>query len=448
MFKRILVANRSEIAVRIIRACHELGIEAIAVHSEADREALHVQMADHSVCIGPPAARESYLNVPNIMSAAMIHGCDAIHPGLGFLAENADFAEICETCGITFIGPPAEAIGRMGDKARARRIMHEAGVPVIRGTSEAVEDEASILKAAADFGYPLRVKASLGGGGRGIRIVHSEDELLRSVQLARAEAKAAFGSPDVYLERDVQEPRHIEVQIMADKHGNVCHLWERECSVQTRFNQKLLEEAPAPRLGRPLRRRLADLAVHAAKAVGYVNAGTVEFLVDRYGNPFFLEMNTRLQVEHPITEMTTGSDIVKEQIRIAAGERLAWDKAPVAVGHAIECRIDARDTQRGFAPSPGRITLFVPPGGPGVRCDTHIYTGFEVTTFYDPLLAKVVVHGRDRFEAIRRMQRALREMRVEGIQTTRDYHLRILSNAFFRRGEVDTSFLRRHMGDA
>jgi len=448
MFKRILVANRSEIAVRIIRACHELGIEAIAVYSEADREALHVQMADHSVCIGPPAARDSYLNVPNIMSAAMIHGCDAIHPGLGFLAENADFAEICETCGMTFIGPPVEAIGKMGDKARARRIMHEAGVPVIRGTSEAVEDEASILKAAADFGYPLRVKASLGGGGRGIRIVHSEEELLRSVQLARAEAKAAFGSPDVYLERDVQEPRHIEVQIMADKHGNVCHLWERECSVQTRFNQKLLEEAPAPRLGRPLRRRLADLAVHAAKAVGYVNAGTVEFLVDRYGNPFFLEMNTRLQVEHPITEMTTGSDIVKEQIRIAAGERLAWDKAPVAVGHAIECRIDARDTQRGFAPSPGRITLFVPPGGPGVRCDTHIYTGFEVTTFYDPLLAKVVVHGRDRFEAIRRMQRALREMRVEGIQTTRDYHLRILSNAFFRRGEVDTSFLRRHMGDA
>ncbi len=448
MFKRILVANRSEIAVRIIRACHELGIEAIAVYSEADREALHVQMADHSVCIGPPAARESYLNVPNIMSAAMIHGCDAIHPGLGFLAENADFAEICETCGITFIGPTVEAIGKMGDKARARRIMHEAGVPVIRGTSEAVEDEASILKAAADFGYPLRVKASLGGGGRGIRIVHSEEELLRSVQLARAEAKAAFGSPDVYLERDVQEPRHIEVQIMADKHGNVCHLWERECSVQTRFNQKLLEEAPAPRLGRPLRRRLADLAVHAARAVGYVNAGTVEFLVDRYGNPFFLEMNTRLQVEHPVTEMTTGTDIVKEQIRIAAGERLAWDKPPVAVGHAIECRIDARDTQRGFAPSPGRITLFVPPGGPGVRCDTHIYTGFEVTTFYDPLLAKVIVHGRDRFEAIRRMQRALREMRIEGIQTTRDYHLRILSNAFFRRGEVDTSFLRRHMGDA
>ncbi|HQK92922.1 MAG TPA: biotin carboxylase N-terminal domain-containing protein, partial [Armatimonadota bacterium] len=314
MFKRILVANRSEIAVRIIRACHELGIEAIAVYSEADREALHVQMADHSVCIGPPAARESYLNVPNIMSAAMIHGCDAIHPGLGFLAENADFAEICETCGITFIGPTVEAIGKMGDKARARRIMHEAGVPVIRGTSEAVEDEASILKAAADFGYPLRVKASLGGGGRGIRIVHSEEELLRSVQLARAEAKAAFGSPDVYLERDVQEPRHIEVQIMADKHGNVCHLWERECSVQTRFNQKLLEEAPAPRLGRPLRRRLADLAVHAARAVGYVNAGTVEFLVDRYGNPFFLEMNTRLQVEHPVTEMTTGTDIVKEQI--------------------------------------------------------------------------------------------------------------------------------------
>jgi len=447
MFKRILIANRGEIAVRIIQACRELGIDSAAVFSEADAEAKHVQLADAAVCIGPPPVRDSYLNVPNIVSAAMIHGCDALHPGLGFCAENTDFAEICETCGLTFIGPPPEVIAKMGDKARARRIMHEAGVPVIRGTDGPVEDDASALQAAADFGYPLRVKASLGGGGRGIRIVQNEDELVRNLQLARAEANSAFGSPDVYLERDVPEPRHIEVQIMADQYGNVCHLWERECSIQTRYNQKLLEEAPAARLGSPLRRRLTDLAVQAAKAVGYVNAGTVEFLVDRYSNASFLEMNTRLQVEHPITEMTTNTDIVKEQIRIAAGERLSWERPPAPVGHAIECRIDARDPDNGFAPSPGVITLFAPPGGPGVRIDTHIYSGYEVTTFYDPLLAKVIAYGRDRHEAIRRMQRALLEMRIEGVATTRDYHLRILSNAFFRRGEIDTTFLRRHMGD-
>jgi len=446
MFKRILVANRGEIAVRVIRACRELGIETVAVYSEEDRGALHTQLADFSVCIGPPPARDSYLSIPNMVTAGLVHGCDAVHPGLGFHAENSEFVEVCETVGLKFIGPPTECMAKMGNKALARRIMYEAKVPVIRGTDGPVADEEEALKAAADFGYPVRVKASMGGGGRGIRVVQNEDDLRQSINLARAEAKAAFGCPDVYLEKDIPEPRHIEVQIIADQHGNVRHLWERECSVQTRFNQKLLEEAPAPNLPEALRRRILDYAVLAAKTVGYQNAGTVEFLVDRYGNPFFIEMNTRIQVEHPVTEMITGIDLVREQIRVAAGEPITWERPPAVNGHAIECRIDARDTENGFAPSVGRIDLFIPPAGPGVRVDSHVFTGWEVSSFYDPLLAKIIVHAPTRPEAIRRMQRALLELRVDGVKTTRDYHLLILANAEFRRGEVNTAFLRRNFG--
>jgi len=447
MFKRVLIANRGEIAVRIIRACRELGVETVITHSEADRESLPVRMADRAVCIGGPAPKDSYLGIPNIITAALIHECDAIHPGIAFHAENAVFAETVERTGLTFIGPPSEAIDQMGDKARARQIMNRAGVPVVPGTKGVIEPGADVTKVAKAFGYPLMIKAAAGGGGKGIRVVHNDEELTKSVDMSRVEAQAAFGVPDVYIEKLVVEPRHIEVQILGDKHGNVTHLWERDCSIQTTGHQKLLEEGPAAGLNENVRRLICETAVKAARAVGYVNAGTVEFLLDKDDNFYFMEMNTRLQVEHPVTELTTGVDLVKQQLMVAAGERMPWRNArPQAPsGHAIECRVDARDPDNKFAPSPGLITEWIMPGGPHVRVDTHCHAGYTVPTYYDPLLAKILVHGASREEAIRRAERAMGETFVSGIRTTVDFHRRILRNAFFRRGEVTTSFIRKHM---
>ncbi len=434
MFKKILVANRGEAAVRIIRACHELNIEAVAIYSEADADSLHVKLADEAVCVGPPPTKDSYLNMPNVIGAAMITRCDAVHPGWGFFAENADFAEVCEQVGLVFIGPPANVIEQLGNKARARRIMDEAGVPVVPGTRGTIKAGMDVTKVARKFDYPLMVKAAAGGGGKGIRICHNDDELIRGVQLAQAEAKASFGSPEVYIEKFIPEPRHIEVQILADKYGRVIHLWERDCSVQV-GHQKRIEETPATRLSKSLRAEITAKAVQAARAVGYVNAGTVEFLLDADGHFYFIEMNTRLQVEHPVTEMTTGVDICKEQIRIAAGEELRWQRhAPPAHGHAIECRLDARDPDNDWAPSPGRITHFVPPGGPGIRVDTHIYAGCEVPPYYDPLLAKIIAYASNREECVARMQRALEELQIEGVTTSLSFLRRVLGNAFFRQG--------------
>jgi len=447
MFKRVLIANRGEIAVRIIRACRELGVETVITHSEADRESLPVRLADRAVCIGGPAPRDSYLGIPNIITAALINECDAIHPGIAFHAENSVFAETVEQTGLAFIGPPSDVIEQMGDKARARQIMNKAGVPVVPGTKGVIEPGADVTKVARAFGYPLMIKAAAGGGGKGIRVVHNDDELMRSVDMSRAEAQAAFGVPDVYVEKLVVEPRHIEVQILGDKHGNVTHLWERDCSVQTTGHQKLLEEGPAAGLNENVRRMICEAAVKAARAVGYVSAGTVEFLVDKDDSFYFMEMNTRLQVEHPVTELITGVDLVKQQLMVAAGERMPWRNVrPQAPnGHAIECRVDARNPDNQFAPSPGLITEWIMPGGPGVRVDTHCYAGYTVPTYYDPLLAKVLVHGASREEAIRRAERAMAETFVGGIRTTVDFHTRILKNAFFRRGEVTTSFIRKHM---
>ncbi len=447
MFKRILIANRGEIALRIIRACKELGIQTVIVHSEADRDSLPVRVADKAVCIGGPAVRDSYLNMPNIISAAMVTECEAIHPGIAFHAENAVFAETVEQVGLQFIGPPAHVIDRMGDKAKAREMMDRAGVPVVPGTRGTIDPRDDARKVAQAFDYPLMIKASAGGGGKGIRIVHNDDELLKQIELARAEANAAFGNPEVYIEKYIAEPKHIEVQILGDKHGNVVNLFERDCSVQTTGHQKLLEEGPAPSLSETARRAICEAATKAARAVGYVSAGTVEFLLDREDRFYFMEMNTRLQVEHPVSELITGVDLVKMQLLVAAGEKQPWrhTRPQVPVGHAIECRIDARNPDRNFSPSPGTITKWVMPGGPGVRVDTHCYAGYEVPTYYDPLLAKVLVHAATREEAIRRMDRALEETVVEGIDTTAQFHRRILRNAFFRRGEYSTAFLRRHV---
>ncbi len=447
MLSKILIANRGEIAVRIIRACKELGIKTVLIYSEGDRESLGVRLADEAVCVGGPAARDSYLNIPNIISAAMMTECDAVHPGIGFLAEKPMFAETVEQVGLTFIGPPPEVIDRMGDKAKAREMMNKAGVPVVPGTKGVVDPRADLKKVAQGIGYPLMVKASAGGGGKGIRVVHNDDELIQSVELSRAEAEAAFGSPDVYIEKYLPEPKHIEVQILADAHGNVTHLFERDCSVQTTMHQKLLEEGPGPSLSESLRKRICEDALRAAKASGYVNAGTVEFLVDQDENYYFMEMNTRLQVEHPVTELITGVDLAKMQLLVAAGEKQPWrDKRPSApIGHAIECRIDARDPDNRFAPSPGEITEWIMAGGPGVRIDTHCFGGYTVPTYYDPLLAKLLIHASTREQCIRRAERALDETFVGGIHTTVQFHKRILRNAFFRRGDYTTAFLRRHV---
>jgi len=440
VFRKVLIANRGEIAVRIIAACRDLGIRTVAVYSEADRTAMHVLLADEAVCVGPPPATESYLNIPNIISAAEVTGAEAIHPGYGFLSENADFAEICESCNIRFIGPPAAAIRKMGDKAQARQLALEAGVPVIPGSEGIVEDEEQARKLARKLGYPVLLKAAAGGGGKGMRIVRGERELETAFRTAQVEAARAFGRPDLYMEKYLVEPRHIEVQVLADAHGNAVYLFERECSIQRR-HQKIIEEAPSPVLTPKLRQKLGEAALRLVRAVGYVNAGTLEFLVDRDGYFYFIEMNTRIQVEHPVTEMITGIDIVRQQIRIAAGEPLPWSQADLRIrGHAIECRVCAEDPWT-FMPSAGTVTRFIAPQAFGVRIDTALYSPYTVPPYYDSLLAKVIAWGEDREEAIARMVRALTLLRVEGIQTNVPLHLRILEDEAFRRGRFSTQYL-------
>ena len=445
MFKKVLVANRGEIALRVIRACKELGIETVAIYSEADRESLHVRFADDDVCIGPPPARESYLRISRIIAAAEITGADAIHPGYGFLAENAEFAETCVASNIAFIGPTAAQIRVMGDKAAARKAMQEVGVPIVPGTPGPVDDVEQALEFARDIGFPVIIKAAAGGGGKGMRVAKSEEEFARSFSLARSEALSAFSNDEVYVEKYLSRPRHIEFQIMGDQHGNVLHLGERDCSIQRR-HQKLIEEAPSPAVTPDLRERMGDAAVRGAKAIDYVGAGTIEMLLDEDGSFYFMEMNTRIQVEHPVTEMLTGIDLVKEQIRVAAGERLSFTELPPLRGHVIECRINAEDPSRSFQPSPGRIDVYHPPGGPGVRLDTHVYAGYIVPPYYDSLLAKLIVQGRDRAEAIRRMQIALDAFIIEGVTTTTSFLGRVLSHEAFQRGVVDTKFLERETG--
>jgi len=446
MFSKVLVAGRGESAVRILRACQELGISTVAVYSQADRTALHVKLADEAVCVGPPQSRDSYLNMSNIIAAAMNTGAEAIHPGIGFLAENSSFAEACEACGIRFIGPSACAMDAMGDKALARTIAADAGIPTIPGSEGTVPGDIDAIRIARSIGYPVAVKAAAGGGGKGIRIVHREEDLPATLQTARSEASAAFGSPEVYIEKYIESPRHVEVQILADEHGAIVHLGERDCSIQSR-HQKLLEEAPSPALDEDLRQKITSAAVALAAKVGYTSAGTVEFLLDTDGSFYFMEMNTRVQVEHPVTEAITGIDIVKQQIAIAAGERLPFTQEQVRFrGHAIECRINASDPDKGFAPQAGRVDHLILPGGFGVRVDTHLYPGYEVPCFYDSLLAKVITWGRDRNEALARMHRSLREFDTGALRTTVPLHLKILEHPVFIKGEVRVDFLARYFG--
>ena len=442
MFKKVLIANRGEIALRVIRACKELGIQTVAVYSEADRESLHVRFADDDVCIGPAPSRESYLRIPRLIAAAEITGADAIHPGYGFLAENAEFAETCVASNVAFIGPTAAQIRVMGDKAAARRAMMDVGVPVVPGTPGPVEDVEQALEFARTIGFPVIIKAAAGGGGKGMRVARDADDFARSFQLARSEALSAFGNGDVYVEKYLERPRHIEFQILGDKFGTVIHLGERDCSVQRR-HQKLIEEAPSPAVTPALRKAMGDAAVAGAKAIDYVGAGTIEMLLDTDGSYYFMEMNTRIQVEHPVTEMLTGVDLVKEQIKVAAGEKLGVLELPPLRGHVIECRVNAEDPFRNFQPSPGRITAFHPPGGPGVRLDSHVYAGYSVPPYYDSLIAKLIVQGRDRTEALSRMRVALESFVVEGVTTTIPFLARVMQNDRFMRGDVDTKFLER-----
>jgi len=445
MLRKVLIANRGEIAVRIIAACRELGIQTVAVHSEADRECLHVEMADESVCIGGPYANTSYLNISAVIAAAEITGVDAIHPGYGFLAENAHFAEIVRDCGLIFIGPPPEAIRLMGNKSAARAAVSGAGVPILPGSKEPLQGRSEALGLAEEIGYPVILKASAGGGGRGMRLAFDERELRAAFDTARTEAERAFGDPAVYLEKYLERPRHIEFQILADGHGRVVHLGERECSIQRR-HQKLLEESPSVALSPELRVEMGKAAVAAAKAARYVSAGTVEFLLSADGSYHFMEMNTRIQVEHPVTEMVTGVDLLKEQLRIAAGERMTLParRSVQIQGHAIELRINAEDPDT-FAPSPGVVRRLVLPGGPGVRVDTHLYAGYSIPPYYDSLIAKLIVHGKDRSEAIARGRRALDMLRVEGIQTSARLHRRILDDLDFVDGRLDTHFMTRYL---
>ncbi|MEY3282302.1 MAG: hypothetical protein RIR86_315 [Acidobacteriota bacterium] len=444
MFKKILIANRGEIACRIIWACRELGIKTVAVHSEADRDSLHVRYADEAVCIGPASSLQSYLNIPQIIAAAEITNVDAIHPGYGFLSENAHFAEVCRECNITFIGPSPDVIRMMGDKSEARRTMIAAGVPVTPGSEGLIDDESTALREAKRIGYPVMIKATAGGGGRGMRIAWNDTELVNAYQTARAEAEVAFKNSGVYLERYIANPRHIEIQVLGDSHGNVIHLGERECSVQRR-HQKLIEESPSPAVSPELRQRMGQIAVEACQRIGYTNAGTIEFLLDESGQFYFMEMNTRIQVEHPVTEEVTVSDLVAAQIRIAAGGEIGFRQEDlIFVGHAIECRINAEDPVT-FRPSPGRITTLNLPSGPGVRVDTAIYNGYFVPPHYDSLVAKLIVHHRTRERAIARMRRALEAMVVEGIRTTIPIHLQILNDPDFIAGNISTRFMDRFM---
>ncbi len=443
MFRKVLIANRGEIALRVIRACREMGIGTVAVYSEADRESLHVRFADDDVCIGPAPSRQSYLRIPAIIAAAEITGADAIHPGYGFLAENAEFAETCAASNLAFIGPTGEQIRQMGDKATARRLAAEAGVPTVPGSPGTIEDLDEALEAAAGIGFPVIIKATAGGGGKGMRIAQDAEQFAQSFGLAQSEALAAFGNRSVYIEKYLARPRHVEIQVMGDRQGRVVHFGERDCSVQRR-HQKLIEESPSPALDEALRARMGEAAVSLASRIGYVGAGTLEFLLDEDGAFYFMEMNTRIQVEHPVTEMVTSFDLVKEQIRVAAGEPVSFrGDGRYLRGHAIECRVNAEDPYRNFQPSPGQITTYHPPGGPGVRVDSHVYAGYRVPPYYDSLLAKVIVHGNTRAEALQRMGQALDSFIIEGVTTTIPFLARVIRHPDFVAGSVDTKFLER-----
>ena len=443
MIKKVLIANRGEIAVRIIRACREMGIETVAVYSEADREALHTKLADEAVCIGPAPSSESYLSMDRIISAIIVTGADAIHPGFGFLSENAKFAELCEKCNITFIGPDSKVIARLGNKQEARNTMAAAGVPVIPGSKEPIYDEKEGARIADEVGYPVIVKAALGGGGKGMRVANTPEEFQQSFKTAQKETQMAFGDNTMYIEHFVQHPRHIEFQILADGYGNVIHLGERDCSIQ-RNHQKMIEESPSVALSEELRRKMGDAAVKAAKAAGYVNAGTIEFLLEKNGNFYFMEMNTRIQVEHPVTEWVTGIDLIKEQIRIASGKKLSYAQEDVHLsGHAIECRINAENPEKGFRPSPGTITDMYLPGGKGIRIDAAIYSGYTIPPYYDSMVAKLIVWAKNRNEAIRKMQSALGEIIIEGIDTNVDYQYEILNHPDYLSGDIDIEFIEK-----
>ncbi|OIA99011.1 acetyl-CoA carboxylase biotin carboxylase subunit [Paenibacillus sp. LC231] len=443
-FQKVLIANRGEIAVRIIRACRELGIATVAVYSEPDRESLHVRLADEAYCIGPTLSKDSYLNFTNIMSVATLTECDAIHPGYGFLAENADFAEICESCNITFIGPSADAINRMGDKAVAKQTMKDAGVPVIPGSDGLVEDLNEAVMLARDIGYPVIIKATAGGGGKGIRIAEDEETLVKQITNAQQEAQKAFGNAGVYLEKYLTGMKHVEIQIIADKHGNAVHLGERDCSVQRR-RQKLVEEAPCPVLSEEVRSRMGEAAVRAAKAVNYSGAGTLEFLLGQDGQFYFMEMNTRIQVEHPVTEMVTGVDLIKEMISVAEGHTLSFTQEEVVInGWSIECRINAENPDKGFMPAPGTIQFYLPPGGPGVRVDSAAYPGYTISPYYDSMIAKLIVWAPTRDEAIAKMKRALAEFEIEGIYSTIPFHQKLMNHPTFLKGDFDIKFLEEN----
>ncbi len=441
MFKKILIANRGEIAVRIIRACKEMGIETVAVYSEADREALHVMLADEAVCIGPAKSKDSYLNMQNIISATVLTGATAIHPGFGFLSENSSFARMCEDCNITFIGPKADTIDLLGNKSRARETMQKAGVPVVPGSEGEVASAEDALRLAEEIGYPVMIKASAGGGGKGMRAVFDAEDLERAYTSAKAEAKASFGDDQVYIEKLILHPKHIEFQILADSHGNVVHLGERDCSVQRR-NQKMMEESPSAIMTPELRERMGEAAVRAARATGYINAGTIEFLLDNQENYYFMEMNTRIQVEHPVTEMVTGIDMIKAQLLIACGQEMPYRQENIEFrGHAMECRINAEDPARNFMPCPGRVENVLFPGGFGVRVDSALYSGYVVPSCYDSMLAKVIAYGRDREEALQRMKRALSELVIDGIQTNVDYQYGLLEREEIVSGHYHTGLI-------
>ncbi|MFF2754357.1 acetyl-CoA carboxylase biotin carboxylase subunit [Psychrobacillus sp. NPDC058041] len=443
--KKVLIANRGEIAVRIIRACKEMDIETVAVYSEADRDALHVQIADEAYCIGPRLSKDSYLNFSNIISVAKLTGCDGIHPGYGFLAENASFAELCEECAIEFIGPSSSAISSMGTKDVARETMRKAGVPVVPGSVGIVPDEQEGLKIAREIGFPVIIKATAGGGGKGIRVARDEEELVKGIQITQKEAAAAFGNPGVYLEKFIEEFRHVEIQVLADGHGNAVHLGERDCSIQRRM-QKLVEEAPSPALSEELRSAMGDAAVKAALAVNYKSAGTVEFIFDHINQKFyFMEMNTRIQVEHPVTELVTGIDLIQQQLKIAAGEKLAFEQKDIKIkGWAIECRINAENPAKNFMPSPGKIDMYLAPGGNGVRVDSAMYPGYSIPPFYDSMVAKLITFGDTREEAIAKMKRALGEFVIDGVETTILFHEKLMNHEVFKSGDFDTKFLEKY----
>ncbi|EEK77406.1 MULTISPECIES: acetyl-CoA carboxylase biotin carboxylase subunit [Bacillus] len=445
MIKKVLIANRGEIAVRIIRACKEMDIETVAIYSEADKESLHVQIADEAYCVGPTVSKESYLNLTNIISVAKLTGCDAIHPGYGFLAENADFAELCRECNLIFIGPSPEAISKMGTKDVARDTMKEAGVPIVPGSQGIIKNTEEAIELANQIGYPVIIKATAGGGGKGIRVARHEEELVKGIQITQQEASTAFGNPGVYLEKYVEDFRHVEIQIMADTHGNAIHLGERDCTIQRRL-QKLLEESPSPALDENIRKQMGEAAVKAAVAVDYTGAGTVEFIYEYKTKSFyFMEMNTRIQVEHPVTEMVTGMDLIKEQILVASGEKLSLQQEEVQFnGWAIECRINAENPAKKFMPSPGKVEMYLPPGGFGIRVDSAVYPGYSIPPFYDSMVAKLIVHGKTREEAIAKMKRALSEFVIEGVHTTIPFHLQLLDHPDFVKGEFNTKFLEEH----